>query len=186
MFANTPGTARTAFDRVQKLVAAANGSIKVLLLTGRAREREQEWTRARILDPVDGMPASRDAAKGRRRHLVVIATQVLEVGADLDAEYLVTEAGDRRALTQRLGRLNRLGRHAHARGVLRPSDGGRVAGLRLGTGERAAEAEGCLGRRLCRIHRENLPPRQIAEVLGAPEDDPGRAPQVCPGCCGNG
>ena len=47
----------------------------------------------------------------------MVATQTLEVGADLDAEYLVTEACGVRALTQRLGRLNRLGDHPQARAV---------------------------------------------------------------------
>ena len=56
------------------------------------------------------MPATRKSAATREHHLVVVATQTLEVGADVDAEFLVTEACGVRALTQRLGRLNRLGR----------------------------------------------------------------------------
>ena len=112
VFANTPKSAREAFGRLRTL--ATDGSAEVLLLTGRSREREAERTRARILDPVHGMASTREAATSRQRHLIVVATQTLEVGADIDAEYLVTEACGVRALTQRLGRLNRLGRHAHA------------------------------------------------------------------------
>ena len=61
------------------------------------------------------MAAARTVAAGRQRYLIVVATQTLEVGADIDAEYLVTEGCGVRALTQRLGRLNRLGRFPHAR-----------------------------------------------------------------------
>ena len=113
VFANSPKTARAAFDRLRKQIAEA----EVLLLTGLAREREAERIRTRILDPNHGMAATRDMKVGRQRHLIVVATQTLEVGADIDAEYLVTEACSVRALTQRLGRLNRLGRYTHARAV---------------------------------------------------------------------
>ena len=113
VFANTPGNARAAFQQL----LLKDGTAEVLLLTGRSREREAEQTRTRILDSVDGMAATRDPSVGRRRHLIVVATQTLEVGADVDAEYLVTEACGVRALTQRLGRLNRLGHHDHSRAI---------------------------------------------------------------------
>ena len=48
------------------------------------------------------MAATRAAELRRQRHLIVVATQTLEVGADIDAEYLATEACGVRALTQRL------------------------------------------------------------------------------------
>ena len=115
VFANTPGTARGVFDRLQRMNAYADAD--VLLLTGRMREREAQKMRDRLLDPVHGMVATRDAGKNRDRHLIAVATQTLEVGADLDAEYLVTEQCGVRALTQRLGRLNRLGRYPHARAL---------------------------------------------------------------------
>ena len=104
------------------------------------------------------MTAARDETAERERHLIVVATQTLEVGADVDAEYLVTEACGVRALTQRLGRLNRLGRYERARvRGLRPCTAaevtertqdwypgfGDVAGLRLRARQRAQEAAGC-------------------------------------------
>ena len=116
IFANTPKTAREVFNRLQKNTAKENPAPDLFLLTGLTREQGADSIRADILDPVRGMPATRPEAS-RQCHLIVVATQTLEVGADIDAEYLVTEACGVRALTQRLGRLNRFGKHQHARGV---------------------------------------------------------------------
>ena len=112
VFANTPETARKAFERVRE---RHGREAEVLLLTGRQREREAERLRARILDPQEGMAGP--STVQRQQHLIVVATQTLEVGADIDAEFMVTEACGVRALTQRLGRLNRFGNHVHARAV---------------------------------------------------------------------
>lgn len=188
VFANTPKTARATFQRLQRQLADTEAEL--LLLTGLAREREAERIRARILDPDEGMAAGRPDRNARRRHLVVVATQTLEVGADLDAEYLVTEACGVRALTQRLGRLNRLGRHTHSQGVyvhLPPARrrGGPLAES-VGWPVYGNEPEEVL-RRLEETtagQDENvvdLSPGRVAEVLGPPGDDPGRAPEVLPG-----
>lgn len=184
VFANTSGTARETFDRLRRM--EANSETDVLLLTGRMREREARKMRDRLLDPVHGMAATREAGTARERHLVVVATPTLEVGADLDAEYLVTEQCGVRALTQRLGRLNRLGRHPHARALYLhlppPGNGESSAGkadwpvygaepqLVL---KRLEEARGVDG-------QVDLSPGRIAEVLGAPSDVPAQAPEVMP------
>ena len=187
VFANTPATARSVFDRL--CMSFAEDQADILLLTGRAREREAERTRARILDPATGMAASRHQAGGRTRHLVVVATQTLEVGADVDAELLVTEACGVRALTQRLGRLNRLGRFRNARAVYVHTPAPKTRGGKAKGGDewpvygkepavvlarlRHAEAES--GDRL------SVSPRHVATVLGEPDDDPGRAPEILNG-----
>ena len=186
VFANTPATARDALRRLQSI--AAVNEAETLLLTGRAREQEAAHTRQRILDPVDGMPAARDPAAPRNRHLIVVATQTLEVGADVDAEFLVTEACGVRALTQRLGRLNRLGRYPHARAVyvhLPPPKN-----MRVRSGEADAwpvygtEPAAVLRRLQHEAGRDanngmvNLAPRHVARLLGPPCDDPGRAPEI--------
>ena len=188
IFSNTPRTARETFERVRRQEPDA----ETLLLTGLTREREAEGIRERILDPATGMAAVQSRESTRERHLVVVATQTLEVGADLDAEYLVTEACGVRALTQRLGRLNRLGHHPHARAVYVHAPPPKRRG-RAGRGEKSESwpvyreepamvlqrlHKACADGETCVV---DLPPTRVAEVLGAPDDDPGRAPEVLPG-----
>ena len=187
VFANTPKTARETFERLRGWVPDA----EMLLLTGLNREREAERLRASILDPATGMAATRPADLARERHLVVVATQTLEVGADIDAEYLVTEACGVRALTQRLGRLNRLGHHPHARAAYvhapPPKRRGRSSSGDSESWPVYGEEPARVLQRLERACADgddrtvHLPPAKVAEVLGAPCDDPGRAPEVLPG-----
>ena len=188
VFANAPKTARNAFGILKTSVAESDA--EVLLLTGRTREREAERIRSRILDPGTGMGTTGGEGVVRQRHLIVVATQTLEVGADLDAEHLVTEACGVRALTQRLGRLNRLGKYTRARAVyvhLPPAKKGR--GKAPGKDvhwwpiygeeprwvlEKLQDACGDGGGTV------DLAPRRVAEVLGPPGDRPGRAPEILP------
>lgn len=75
-----------------------------LLLTGRARG----WERDRLLS--SWIPRLRAGERGTPNGpLVVVATQCIEVGANLDFDALVTEIASLDALRQRFGRLNRLG-----------------------------------------------------------------------------
>ena len=177
VFANMPATAREAFDALNK--SGKKVKADVLLLTGRMREREAQRTRDKLLNPESGMSAGRDQAADRERHLIVVATQTLEVGADLDAEYLITEQCGVRALTQRLGRLNRLGQFDHAKAIYlhtpeqKKDDGWPVY-------EKEPET---LLERLKEASTDdvvNLSPEHIADVLGVPEDNSGEAPEIMP------
>ncbi len=180
VFANTPDTARKTFERVRK---RHSREAEVLLLTGRQREWEAERLRKRILDPQEGMVDTFTVQ--RRRHLIVVATQTLEVGADIDAEYMVSEACGVRALTQRLGRLNRFGHHAHARAVYvhippkgnKPKISWPVYGVEpLQVLERlqGAITEGGTS-------TVDLSPARAAKVLGDPADGIGRASEIMQG-----
>ena len=188
VFANTPKTAREVFDHLQKDTAKKVPAPDLLLLTGLTREREADGIRDQILDPEHGMAAAWSGAI-RRRHLIVVATQTLEVGADIDAEYLVTEACGVRALTQRLGRLNRLGRHGHARAVyvhMPPTKPRGGAGKERDFWPVYGEEPAVVLKRLEDAGRKtggtvNLSPRRVIEVLGPPGEDNGRAPEVLPG-----
>jgi CRISPR-associated endonuclease/helicase Cas3 len=177
VFANTPRRAREAFERIESDNAAGRfgHAADVELLTGLMRDREAGAVRKRLLDPDRGAPAGRDR-KARERHLIVVATQTLEVGADLDFDVLVTEACGARALIQRMGRLNRLGDSSdpigaivYARDVKQfgpYGDEPRQVWQRL----EATAVNQCI----------SLEPNRIAEVVGSPEDAPPRVGELLP------
>ena len=196
IFCNTPSVARAVHGSIKSTKLGAEADL--MLVTGRARQHEAERLRDRLLLPVTGAPANGSANRERprrQRHLVVVATQTLEVGADLDFEYLVTEQCGVRALTQRLGRLNRLGLHDHAQAVYvhrPPPKGSRSSSARDedADGDSATDGWPVYGTEprlvLERLEsqgfedRVDLSPRVIAESLGEPSDHPGRAPEVLP------
>ena len=183
VFANAPTTARAVFNRLKK--AIPKDLRRILLLTGLSREREAEKTRAKILDPIEGMGSDRKVSLPRRRHLVVVATQTLEVGADIDAEHLVTESCGVRALTQRLGRLNRLGNFPHASGtyVHLPPARSRTGSSLDDWPIYGSEPSSVLERLKEQQHQDphatiHLPVRNVARALGPPMDKPQRAPEI--------
>ncbi len=80
---------------------------EVILLTGRTRSLQRDRLLANYRERI---MAGRDPrADVEHKPLIVVATQCVEVGADLDLDALVSEACSLDALRQRLGRLDRLG-----------------------------------------------------------------------------
>ncbi len=177
VFVNSPRTARAVFEDLRKAVASRSAALDadLVLLTGRMREREANAVRSRLLDRVRGAPAGRDPDVVRSRHLIVVATQSLEVGADLDFDVLVTELCGARALVQRFGRLNRLGEVDAAAGVIVREESRATFGIYgeepLAVWERLVE-RGSDGL--------NLAPSRITEMVGPPGDDTGRAGEILP------
>ena len=102
VIANRVRTAR----RVHELLVKDEGC-ETILLTGRSRpyDRDRIWQKWK---PVIGMGGKRDSEKA----VFVVATQCIEVGANLDFDGLVTEVASMDALEQRFGRLDRDGKHA--------------------------------------------------------------------------
>lgn len=96
--ANRVKTARAIWQGLARHKQAAE------LLIGPIRPLDRDRLMARVL------PETRT---GRSRHrsqpLFIVATQTIEVGADLDFDALITEAAPLSALRQRFGRLDRLG-----------------------------------------------------------------------------
>lgn len=172
VFCNTAGRAREVERFLVANAAKQRTPLEVLLLTGRSREREAQLLRARLLDETDGVLAGRSIEQVRDRPLVVVATQTLEVGADLDFDALVSESASVRALTQRFGRLNRLGDRPHSAAVLcHPRDGADAV-----YGHEPAALWSRLVER--EVEEIDLGPAVIADLLGEPADLPPRAAEL--------
>ena len=104
---NTVSSARSAFEELRRK------GHDCILLTGRIRP----FDRDRLIEKhLDRMKVGGKRATGQR--LFVVATQTIEVGADLDFDGLVTEAAPIDSLRQRFGRLNRVGRLESARAAI--------------------------------------------------------------------
>lgn len=96
---NTVAMARAVFDRLR-----TDSPTSCVLLTGRIRPIDRDYL---LAEWYDRLRAGRQADSAGPLYLV--ATQTIEVGANIDLDGLVTETPSLPALIQRLGRLNRLG-----------------------------------------------------------------------------
>lgn len=103
---NRVATARAIFELLRQQADA-------ILLTGRIRATDRD----NLLEHLPRMKSDR-SPQANIKPLFVVATQTIEVGADLDFDALVTEAASLDALRQRFGRLNRLGQRPHCRAVV--------------------------------------------------------------------
>jgi CRISPR-associated endonuclease/helicase Cas3 len=110
IFVNRVATAREAY----KLLADKHSS-RAVLLTGRMRPIDRDDT---ILERLKPLASNQSVERKLEEPLFVVATQTLEVGADLDFDGLVTECASLDALRQRFGRLNRMGRRINARAAV--------------------------------------------------------------------
>ena len=108
VFTNRVATARETYHRLRE-----TEEIETVLLTGRMRPVDKDAV-ARRLRGLD-LHSNRSAGRRLEKPVIVVATQTLEVGADLDFDGLVTECASLDALRQRFGRLNRMGRNIEAR-----------------------------------------------------------------------
>ncbi len=94
---NTVTVARAVHSRLVK------ENQRAILLIGRCREHERE----KLLE--EWLPKIQAGSSCRPERLYVVATQTIEVGADLDFDAIVTEVAPLSSLAQRFGRVNRLG-----------------------------------------------------------------------------
>jgi CRISPR-associated endonuclease/helicase Cas3 len=85
----------------------------VVLVTGRMRLLDRKDRE----DDLRSVQAGEPRAEGDPIQ-VVVATQCIEAGADLDFDVLITECASLDAVVQRFGRLDRLGDHGDACGVV--------------------------------------------------------------------
>src|ERR1035441_10200204 len=96
---NTVNNARKIFERLSRVPDA-----KAALLIGRVRPIDRDQVLAEWLPRIR---VGRN--RGDDRQIFVVATQTIEVGADIDLDALVTEAAPLHVLRQRFGRLDSLG-----------------------------------------------------------------------------
>ncbi len=97
-------------DRAREVHAALaksrrSHSAETLLLTGRSRPLDREP----ITDGVIALFGAGREATDEDETAILVATQTIEVGIDLDATAMVTETASWDALVQRIGRVNRRG-----------------------------------------------------------------------------
>ena len=114
---NSVRMARTVFEQIGRRAPEADR----MLLVGPQRPADRESIFDRPVRPGKDAAPKDEAPRPSRRAvlfegaevdvpLVVVATQTIEVGLDIDVDALVTQSASASALTQRLGRLNRAGR----------------------------------------------------------------------------
>lgn len=118
VFANRVATARNVYSQLLK--DAAKSGYALELVIGRMRGVDRDALNGKLASY--GLKTGADTAT--RKPVIVVSTQCLECGADLDFDGLVTECASLDALRQRFGRLNRAGRDIPAAGVvvLAPSE----------------------------------------------------------------
>jgi len=101
-------------DYARRAFEALRSSGDVLLLTGRARpldrDRLLDVYGPRILAPKRAALRRQGQGGPAKKPLFVVATQCVEVGADLDFDAIVTQSASLDALRQRFGRQDRFGR----------------------------------------------------------------------------
>jgi CRISPR-associated endonuclease/helicase Cas3 len=98
----------------QALTATLQGEdTDVVLMIGPARPVERDDLARRILGPIQTGTTQRP-----HRPLVLVATQCIEAGVDIDLDAVISELASLDSLVQRFGRLNRAGRPIQAYGAI--------------------------------------------------------------------
>ena len=111
---NRVAGARSIHQRLQRRIAAGKLDAEVWLLTGRMRPLDRQDLEQRVRARL-GAGRSRDV---QGSSVILVSTQCIEAGADLDFDVLLTECASLDALRQRFGRLNRLGQAPGASGAV--------------------------------------------------------------------
>ena len=109
---NRVARARAVFEGVNKVLQAdiAEGAVAApILMIGPARAVDR-MELVRDLDPIRTRTYQPGENRSLERPLIIVATQCVEVGVDIDFDALITELAPLDALRQRFGRLNRAGR----------------------------------------------------------------------------
>ncbi len=111
IFVNRVATARETYRLLN-----SREDVNAVLLTGRMRSIDKDAVVQQNLKPL--LQSGQSDRPALAKPLIVVTTQTLEVGANLDFDGLVTECASLDALRQRFGRLNRMGRAIKSRAVI--------------------------------------------------------------------
>lgn len=105
---NTVDRARAVHNLLMRRLSARGSAVDAdcELLIGRTRPMDRTIVQDLVRERFG------TGRRPQRRAAIVVATQTVEVGVNLDVDILVTESASWDALVQRLGRLNRLGEFA--------------------------------------------------------------------------
>ncbi|MEU8079265.1 type I-U CRISPR-associated helicase/endonuclease Cas3 [Catellatospora citrea] len=152
---NTVGLGRAVFTRLR-----ARG-IDTVLLTGRIRGVDRDYL---LADYYPRLAADRD--RSTDTPLVLVATQTVEVGANIDVDTLITESASWPALVQRLGRLDRLGSHPDAVAVVVHPSSATTNDPVYGPA-RAATWDWLIGHSTLHSYRRGLEPATLTDGLAA-------------------
>lgn len=110
---NRVARARALFEKLRAELTEEQANLILLIGPARPAQRDQVAT---LLGPIR---TGADTARGAlEKPLVIIATQTIEAGVDIDLDALFTEAAPLDALRQRFGRLNRNGRDITPQAVI--------------------------------------------------------------------
>jgi CRISPR-associated endonuclease/helicase Cas3 len=109
---NRVNTALSVYDAIAGELIAPD---HVVLVTGRMRPLDRNDRERELRGVQAGVPRSSGPLAPVQ---IVVATQCIEAGADLDFDALITECASLDAVMQRFGRLDRLGDHGDTRGVI--------------------------------------------------------------------
>lgn len=115
---NRVDTARSVHDKLRDEALRRSSAWDTILMIGRMRPLDRDDLVRQWQPKLKATPGDADKRESHDKPIVVVATQCLEVGANLDFDALITEAASIDALRQRFGRLNRLGRDEHCRAVI--------------------------------------------------------------------
>lgn len=109
---NRVARARAVFEQVRTAFCEKIGAGVVdvpILMIGPARPVDRDKLAA-ALEPIRTRAWREDERRTLDRALIIVATQCIEAGVDIDLDALITEAAPLDCLRQRFGRLNRAGR----------------------------------------------------------------------------
>lgn len=112
---NRVARARAVFEKLAERFAPADGAdaaVDLELMIGPARPAEREALAQRLA------PIRTGAERTLKRPFLIVATQTIEAGVDIDLDGLVSDHAPLDALRQRFGRLNRDGRDITAAGAI--------------------------------------------------------------------